>query len=313
MAKQAGRTQHCSSGEARTRRSHARKFIEVAEIAAGELGPGSHGATRHCSSTRWKLSRTPRSSRSRRRRLRTSFVWKIGTGGCSTRWLKDNIEIATALNAGMVIASHNFARYVGDSEQPLHDQHVPPRSVELPVAAMEANRGEAASLDQAAAGGVIGEELPDQLVEAVLLSGGGERLGQRRAHAASPCVDRNVDAALADAGVTGAVAVRGKARPADDALASVTHQQREPRVIDPPLEIPGRPWLGLEGRAAFGNRGVVDGARSLGIAERCAAHNYSFDFGHARILGADCVSDNGRVAKAAYPAGQRTWNEPERR
>ncbi len=36
MAKRGGRTQRCSAAEARSRHSQARKFLEVAEIAAGE-------------------------------------------------------------------------------------------------------------------------------------------------------------------------------------------------------------------------------------------------------------------------------------
>jgi hypothetical protein len=36
MARQGNRTQSCSAREARSRRSHARKFLEVAEIAASE-------------------------------------------------------------------------------------------------------------------------------------------------------------------------------------------------------------------------------------------------------------------------------------
>lgn len=36
MVRQRGRTQTCSAAEARSRRSHARKFLEVAEIAASE-------------------------------------------------------------------------------------------------------------------------------------------------------------------------------------------------------------------------------------------------------------------------------------
>ena len=33
-----GRSQSCSARDARTRRAHARKFLEVAEIAADEQG-----------------------------------------------------------------------------------------------------------------------------------------------------------------------------------------------------------------------------------------------------------------------------------
>ena len=36
MPRQRTRTQACSAAEARSRRSHARRFLEVAEIAAGE-------------------------------------------------------------------------------------------------------------------------------------------------------------------------------------------------------------------------------------------------------------------------------------
>jgi hypothetical protein len=36
MARRGGRTQICSAAEARRRRSHASRFLEVAEIAAGE-------------------------------------------------------------------------------------------------------------------------------------------------------------------------------------------------------------------------------------------------------------------------------------
>ena len=36
MTRHQGRTQSCSARDARTRRSHARKFLEVAEIAADE-------------------------------------------------------------------------------------------------------------------------------------------------------------------------------------------------------------------------------------------------------------------------------------
>jgi hypothetical protein len=36
MARRSNRTQPCSAREARSRRSHARKFLEVAEIAANE-------------------------------------------------------------------------------------------------------------------------------------------------------------------------------------------------------------------------------------------------------------------------------------
>jgi hypothetical protein len=61
---------------------------------------------------------------------------------------------------------------------------------------MKADRGEATALDQAEAGGVVGEELADQLVEAALLSSGGERLGQRRADAAPTRIGGDVDADL---------------------------------------------------------------------------------------------------------------------
>jgi hypothetical protein len=37
MARRVGRTQRCSADDARIRRAHAAKFLEVAEIAAGEL------------------------------------------------------------------------------------------------------------------------------------------------------------------------------------------------------------------------------------------------------------------------------------
>lgn len=37
MVRRSNRTQPCSAREARSRRSHARKFLEVAEIAASEL------------------------------------------------------------------------------------------------------------------------------------------------------------------------------------------------------------------------------------------------------------------------------------
>ncbi|MDW5597867.1 hypothetical protein VSS74_26170 [Conexibacter stalactiti] len=36
MARRSGRTQPCSAGDARTRRSHARKFLEAAELVALE-------------------------------------------------------------------------------------------------------------------------------------------------------------------------------------------------------------------------------------------------------------------------------------
>jgi hypothetical protein len=40
-----GRSQKCSSDEARNRRNHARKFLEVAEIAAGDHGQDSEYAS----------------------------------------------------------------------------------------------------------------------------------------------------------------------------------------------------------------------------------------------------------------------------
>ena len=52
------------------------------QLTAWELGPASRGAISHESSIRSKRSRTPRSSRSRRRSLRTLFAWRTDTGVC---------------------------------------------------------------------------------------------------------------------------------------------------------------------------------------------------------------------------------------
>lgn len=44
MSRSAVRTQACSKSQARTRLEHARKFLEVAEMTAGEAGDGEYAS-----------------------------------------------------------------------------------------------------------------------------------------------------------------------------------------------------------------------------------------------------------------------------
>ncbi|MDX6602720.1 MAG: hypothetical protein QOF13_1922 [Solirubrobacterales bacterium] len=74
-------------------------------------------------------------------------------------------------------------------EQELHDQHIAPGAVKLPVAAMYADRLKAAALDEADTREVVGKDLADHLVKAALLGRIDERLGQRRA---DPCTRARV-------------------------------------------------------------------------------------------------------------------------
>src|SRR4051794_33475457 len=59
------------------------------------------------------------------------------------------------------------------SEQPLDHDHISPSAVELAVAAVQADRVEAAAFGQPDARDVVGEELADHLVEAALFGHGG--------------------------------------------------------------------------------------------------------------------------------------------
>lgn len=81
---------------------------------------------------------------------------------------------------------------------------------------MQPDGEEVAPLDEANARGIVSEEPSDQLVEPALLSRRSKRLGQRRADAPAARLGRDIDAALADSGVTRTSAVGGEARPADD-------------------------------------------------------------------------------------------------
>jgi hypothetical protein len=92
-------------------------------------------------------------------------------------------------------------RRPSESEQPLDHQDISPGAVEFAVAAMQADRGKATTLDQADARNVVGEELADHLVKAAAPSGGGERFGKLRADSAATHRSIHIDARLPDARV----------------------------------------------------------------------------------------------------------------
>src|SRR4051812_15144448 len=80
-----------------------------------------------------------------------------------------------------------------------------PGAIELSVAQMHAHSLKAAALDQPDAGEVVSEELADHLVEAPLHGRDGECFGEHRANPTAARLRCDVDAALADARIAGAV------------------------------------------------------------------------------------------------------------
>jgi hypothetical protein len=116
MAKQAGRTQHCSSGESRTRRSHAHKFIEVAEIAAGEGAQDPEYASVAASlavlagiaaSDAACCKSLGERSRSQDHHDAEGLLRKIKPGGAAAaKQLRDLVELKDAAHYGFFDVSH---------------------------------------------------------------------------------------------------------------------------------------------------------------------------------------------------------------
>ena len=112
------------------------------------------------------------------------------------------------------------------AEQPLDQHDVAPVAVDLAVPEVEAHLAEAVPRHEPPARLVVGEQLADDLVQAGTLGLLGERRRERSAETASALAGAHVHAALGDAGVAGARAVRGEPRPARNDAAHRADQQR---------------------------------------------------------------------------------------
>lgn len=124
-----------------------------------------------------------------------------------------------------------------------------------------------APADEADAATVGREDLSDQLVEAVALSGVGEVVEQPAADALSAGAALDVQHALADLRVVVArVRVRNDAAPPDDLAVGLCDEQRVSLIADPVAKVLGRVETGLEGRDAILDALVVDGGDRLRVA-----------------------------------------------
>ena len=151
------------------------------------------------------------------------------------------------------------------------------------MTAMQADGSEAAPFDEAEAGDIVGEELADQLVEAIVFGRG----GQRRADAASLRLGCDINAALTDTGIARTTATGGEPCLADRSLTIFGHQQRKSP-------------LGLERRFPFGVRRVVEGAHRLGVARGGWTYRRSLDPRHSCLFEAIRHPGNGHVSKRIY-------------
>ena len=210
-------------------------------------------------------------------------------------------------------ASHSRKRtpLASRTQQPLDDQDIPPGAVESSVAAMQADRCEAAAFDQSKAGDVVGKELADHLVEAAVLAGRGKCFGERGADATTPGGSVDVDAALPRSRRNRDERCRGEPRPANDPSAHRGHQQRKTRIVHTTTEITRGPRLRLERRPPLSDRSVVDIAHPATVIAGGATHNGFVNSDHARIFGLRYHFGNGPMSKPELAlSGQKPYIAP---
>gem|GEM_PF-3289697 len=166
-------------------------------------------------------------------------------------------------------------------QQALNHEYVSPGSVELAMAAMQTDGSEAASLDEVDAGEVVGKELANQLMEAVLFGRRCKCISKRRADSPASRLGVYVDTALANPGIARTTAVGRETGPTDDVVLELGHEQRESPVANALPKVGRRSQLGLERRPPFGDRHVVDRAYRLSIARRRTFNCDLFCTGHS--------------------------------
>src|SRR5688500_101398 len=139
------------------------------------------------------------------------------------------------------------------------DQHdITPFAVQSAVAQVSADHAEPATLNQPHARVVRGEELAEQLVETAP-GGLPPQLREQGGPDPSPAQGRvDVDAALRDAGVRVAVAVRRGRCEARHPAVEVGHEEGVALSRDPIGDLRGLAFARLEGRAPLADSGAVD-------------------------------------------------------